>query len=129
MTAEQRTTRERLVARGFEVFRGKRRRQHDPAITIHAKGVTLGINAVAYEELGRPSRVVLLFDREDRRIGIRAATEGEEAIAYRITPNRSVIPCRDFTATYGLIFAEPRRLPATIADGVLIAAVGDGERP
>ena len=70
----------------FELFTERNRRVADaPAATIQARGA-IGLNAVSYELLGSPEAVLLYFDPEDKRIGIRPAQAGE-VYAYPCRPN------------------------------------------
>lgn len=68
----------------FEEFRqkGGRAKFGFPAITLMRSG-GIALNRLAYDDLGRPTRVVLAYDRETTRIGIRAS-DGSEDFAYPV---------------------------------------------
>lgn len=55
-----------------------------PAVTIQRRG-TLGLNRAAYVALGAPNAVELLFDREAKKIGLRAiGRTAENAYVVRV---------------------------------------------
>ena len=89
----------------FEDFeqRGGRTRFGFPAVTLMRSG-GIALNKDAYQEISRPARIVLAFDREGQRIGIRAG-EASEAFSY---PVRQVsldswwVPGRSFLRYQGI---------------------------
>ncbi|MDQ2787943.1 MAG: hypothetical protein M3Y58_23410 [Chloroflexota bacterium] len=56
--------------------------EHKPWISVLRKG-RVSLNAVALDDLGNPTHVVLLFDPETREFGVRAA-KPEEMHAYKL---------------------------------------------
>ncbi len=64
----------------FEEFRqrGGRARFGFPVITVMRSG-SVGLNKMAYERLGSPTHVILAYDREKHRIGVRACDASEDA--------------------------------------------------
>lgn len=49
-------------------------RRSDPAITIRDRGLAV-VNAAAWEAIGEPTHVVLLFDKEQQILGFQGASE------------------------------------------------------
>jgi hypothetical protein len=55
----------------FETFKRQRQRpSDDPYVTIQKKGV-ISLNLASYTALGSPEAVELLYDREERLVGLR----------------------------------------------------------
>jgi len=81
------------------------------------------MNAPAHAALGSPEAVELLFDREDRRIGIRAVDPSTEH-AYLVRPlGRSsswLVSGRAFTVYYGIPTEVAHRWVARMDEGMLI---------
>jgi hypothetical protein len=108
----------------FEVFTKQRQPRSDqPYVTIQRKGV-FTLNTAAYESLGDPDAVELLYDREQRRIGFRPATP-KSPYAYGVRPNgptgRSfLVAGRAFLQFYDIPFDLARRWVARYADGMLV---------
>jgi hypothetical protein len=115
-----------LSLMGFETF--KRQRMPvlaDPAVTIQKRG-NLSLNAPAYEALGSPKAVELLYDRERRLIALRATEPGTES-AYVVRPlsgNARVtswlVAGMAFTMYYGIPTEVARRWVCRIEDGMLV---------
>lgn len=117
------------MAPQFEVFTYKNARRLDdgPALTIGQRG-TITLNRSAYEALGKPAEVDLLFDPEARIVGIRPS-KGE--FGYKVRRTRSTgqpasIGGRAYTQHYEIPTQPARRYPAQVDDGVLCAALSDG---
>lgn len=87
----------------------------------------MSLNRAAYEALGSPEAVELLYARADRTIGLRAGDPG----ALHTYPIRRQGGARMLTATafYGHIGARPKpqRLAATLRDGILAARLPDDD--
>ena len=63
---------------GFETFQRQRvAAGRDPAVTIQRKGV-ISLNIPAYEALGKPEAVELLYDRVEKLVGLRKADPSVE---------------------------------------------------
>ena len=109
----------------FEVF--TRRRLHTPATTpactIQARG-GLSFNQAAYEALKAPKYVELLFDRNQRIVGVRATDEGN-AHAYPVkSPDEKrdsgfLVGGRSFTLYYGIDTTTARRWTAYMFGDIL----------
>jgi hypothetical protein len=94
-----------------------------PYITIQRRG-TLSINRPAYDVLGAPEAVELLYDPERRIVGLRAV----DAMAEHAYPVRGagksatsfLIAGTAFTKYYGITTDVSRRWPAEIDGGILV---------
>lgn len=63
-----------------------------PYVTIQKRG-TISLNAAAHAALGEPEAVELLYDRDERIVGLRAVSrEAEHAYALRPQAGKSVGP-------------------------------------
>lgn len=112
----------------FEVFDKRAAPPTDqPWVTIQ-KGGTLSLNRTAYEALGSPAAVQLLFDREEQLIGFRA-TDPEGPIAYPVrttsAKNRSqnstwLVSGMAFCKNYGIDASKARRFQPRMENDLLI---------
>jgi len=89
----------------FEDFkkRGGRTKFGFPAVTLMRSG-GIALNEDGYAEIGRPKRIVFAYEREERRIGIRAGEESEE-YSYpvrNVSPDSWWIPARAFLRYYDI---------------------------
>jgi len=82
------------------------------------------MNRAATEALGGPRRVLLYFDRENRRAGVRG-TEEEAPPSYSATPRSNgkqvSIAASRFVREHGIAGG---RYPAEMEDGMLVFGVG-----
>jgi hypothetical protein len=101
----------------------------EPVISIQRSG-GININKAAYEALGGPERVILLFDRGERIVGMRR-TEPSDPRGYAVRPQtRSssyMVSGKTFLRFYGVDTTSTLRLPATMYGEVLGAKL-DGVR-
>lgn len=105
----------------FEVFHNKYGRTgSEPTVTITARG-HLTLSRGALDALGDPEMVDLLFDRAERRIGIRRS---ENPDAYRVSKTRG-ITCTAFAKVFEIDIQQARRRPATVQEGMLVVDVND----
>jgi hypothetical protein len=101
----------------FAVFERKNARvSRDPSFTITVRG-TLNLNKPAFELLGKPQAVVLLYARPERVIGLRPAPK-DETNAYLVRPlgaagSAWTVVAREFCAWIGADLAEARRYALT----------------
>ena len=107
----------------FDVFECKNARaSRDPTQTITVRG-TLNLNKPAFELLGKPQAVVLLYARPERVIGLRPAPK-DETNAYLVRPlgaagSAWTVVAREFCAWIGADLAEARRYALTVGpDGL-----------
>ncbi len=97
-------------------------RSTQPTISIRTRG-TLGINKAAYEALGKPKAVKLLYGAEERVVGFRPTHEGSPN-AYLVSetkPNGGYeVAGAAFFKFYGIAYDRTRRYVAQMQDGVLV---------
>jgi hypothetical protein len=118
---------------GFETFhRPTAPVSGEPSITIQSRG-NLGLNAAAYEALGEPESVVLLFNRAKRVIALRAV-DPHVPEAYPVSrqgqANSWTISGRAFLKEYGIPIGEARRYRASpLGDDVLTVDLNQDPAP
>lgn len=92
-----------------------------PMVTIQKRG-TLSFNRPAFEALGEPSAVELLYDREERVVGLRPI---DPAAPHAYQPRQQgktanwLVSGRAFTQYFGIETDTARRYPAVLQDDVL----------
>lgn len=93
-----------------------------PYVTIQKRG-TISINQAAYDALGGPAAVELLYDPEEKVVGLRAVdSSAEHAYPVRTAGpggHSYLIAGTAFTKHYGISTALSRRWPGDVRDGVL----------
>lgn len=95
----------------------------EPTVTLQKRGA-LALNLTAYQLLGSPKAVHLLYDREESVIGLRSAqADDDDAYPLRQVPRRGetgphIVTAQAFASHYGIDFA-PRRLRAEIHGNIL----------
>jgi len=108
----------------FKKFRRKSMRSpKQPLITIQRRG-TLSLNQAAYQLLGEPNFVELLYDEDEQIIGLRA-TNDKDPDAYPVHKQKEsltyLIAGMAFLNYLGIPFNEARRyVPKMIDDVVAI---------
>jgi hypothetical protein len=101
---------------------------NEPAVTVQAGGI-FAVNREAHEALsaslddgGPAEAVVLLFDRDERVMGLRAVSP-DVAHSYRLRPQSNspsyLVSGRAFARNYQIPTDRARRYPAVMQDGVL----------
>jgi hypothetical protein len=107
----------------WEVFRAKGRTAlgHLPIVAVHKAG-RFSMNQAAYDALGQPTHVELLFDEAASRMGLRAATS-EDPHAYTLKQpagtSRYYITATSFARHYGISPSKTYERDATPEGGVL----------
>ena len=92
-------------------------------LTITVRG-TFNLNQAAFELLGKPDAVVLLYARDERTIGLRPAGR-DDPDAYLVRPSGTaksptmMAVVREFCRWIGADLSESRRYPLTLGDGGL----------
>jgi hypothetical protein len=89
----------------------------DPVGTIRSNG-DLTISPEAYELMGEPKQVELLYDPQNKIVGMR---ESEEYHAYRVartTCGWKLISMKSMLKFYGITVTESTRYNITVRDGV-----------
>lgn len=94
-----------------------------PFVTLQKRG-PLSLNKAAYELLGAPEAVTLLYDREEQLIGLNPADQGNPR-AFPLRPqgeraSNFLIAGQAFTQYYGIDTSTARRYGVDLRDGVLI---------
>ncbi len=108
----------------FEVFDKKSATSSKtPMVTIQ-KGGPFSLNKAAYDAMGAPEYVELLYDRDEKLIGFRPASL-DNPRAYQVTTQgtRSTgrqVPGRAFAKFYDLDVTVARRYPVEMRDGILV---------
>ncbi len=97
------------------------RRLPEPLVSLQRNGV-LALNLAAYEALGRPEAIALLFDPDERIIGLQPTTpEDLHAFTVRKNPRAQhyALAMKSFADHYGIALGETRRYRAEPMDGLL----------
>jgi hypothetical protein len=118
----------------YEVFKRQRvPRAQDPYVTIHRRG-TIALNTPAWEALGSPPAVELLFDQDRNVMALRPVSKGA-AHAYQLRQNGTsassvVLSGTAFFQYYGIpVPAEARRLSAQLEDGMVVVDLTQAGEP
>lgn len=105
----------------FKEFPYRTKRGGEPAITFQSRGSATA-NPAAVRALGEPDEIMLLYDEEQKIIGIRAVKTGTKG-AYPLRPLSSKdsatrsFAVRGLLSYYGIDFAgEARRYRAHVLD-------------
>ncbi len=109
----------------FEPFQGRRIpvRTTRPEVTHQGKRGTFTLNGPAFEALGKPSAVELLYDRDERIIGMRRV-DPKMPNAYPVRKQTAgetyLVAGQAFSKFYGLnLDGASRRYPAQMYDDIL----------
>ena len=103
-----------------------------PHVTIQKRGA-FSLNRSAYEALGAPDAVELLYDRDERIIGLRAAPATDADASHVRASSRSasgpwMVSAMAFTKFYDIDTSVTRRHEAYLDDDVLCVDLRkDGE--
>ncbi len=92
-----------------------------PYVTIQRRGA-ISLNRTAFEDLGKPAAVKLLYDRAQRVIGLRATDPGIEG-AYPVRTQASsnwLIAGTAFVAHWAIDTSVAKRYEAEMAGDVLV---------
>jgi hypothetical protein len=109
---------------GFEVFnkRAAGVSKH-PYVTIQRKG-PFSFNQAAFELMGSPEAVELLYDKDTERVGFRpVAPDRPQAFPVRAQGKNSVthiVAGQSFAGHYGLDVSVARRYPVAMEDDILV---------
>ncbi len=102
-----------------------------PNVTIQARGI-ISINQAAYARIGSPEFVDLLYDEDERLIGIRRAEDPEDGHRVRVADQKgasAVVSGTAFTNYYGIPNEESLRWEPRIEDEMLIVDLNVPGRP
>jgi hypothetical protein len=108
----------------FETFKRNRMPSTgEPALTIQKRGA-LSLNTAAYEALGSPKHVALLYDRDEKLIGMRKvpATAPHAYVVRGVGTNLAthVVSGKAFLSYYEIPRDVARRWTAQVKDDVLV---------
>jgi hypothetical protein len=106
----------------FEVFTRRARPAVAQAMVTVQKGGSLGLNQAALELLGAPDAVLLLFDPQERVIGLRPVARTEPnsyPVQKQPSGKGAVVAGRAFTQFYGIPADQARRYVAQLYGDVL----------
>jgi hypothetical protein len=112
----------------FEVFTKKAVGSvSEPFVSIQKKGI-IAMNHAAFDALGQPKAVELLFDRERQRVGLRAVDPNVDH-AYVVRPNAKgsshLVSGTRFAKHYGIPVEVDQRWPAHMDKNVLVIDIGE----
>ncbi len=99
-----------------------------PAVTVQMRG-NLSLNKAAYDALGRPEHVALLYDREERIIGLEPVTATDpDAYTCRKQQNSAsyLVAGTAFMTFYDIAIGDTRRYSATVIDNQLLIDLKTG---
>ncbi len=105
----------------------------DPHVTVHKRG-TLSLNRSAYEAIGSPGSVELLYDRSARVIGLRPvahdAANAAHVRAASPSPNGPwIVSAIAFTKYYGIDTVRSLRWAAYLDDEILCVDLSEPGLP
>jgi len=108
--------------RDWEVYDRKAKpRVTEPHVTLQASG-TFSMNAAAYEALGSPDAVDLMYSRSDKVVGFRPSEPGAPH-SYPIKPQQNARTFQTggkaFCTYFGIPTGQARRFAAKMVEGVL----------
>lgn len=112
----------------FELFDKKAATaSKQPFVTIQKKG-PFSLNKAAYEALGEPSHVEMLYDLDNKLVAFRQ-TPGTKPHAYPLRaqgPNNAtfMVAGAAFTKHYGIDTSVARRYTAELRDDMLVIDLG-----
>lgn len=104
-----------------------------PFVTIQRGGRVMTINRVAYEMLGSPEAVELLYSKKDRVIGVRKVSPKEPyAFPARAQgrkghkPSNYLVAVQAFTKHYDIDTSVAMRYPAEMQEDILTIPLDKG---
>ena len=104
-----------------------------PFVTIQRGGRVMTINRVAYEMLGSPAAVELLYSQKNRAIGLREVSKKEPfAFPLRpqgrkgVQPSNYLVAVQAFTKHYGLDTSVAMRYPVEMQEDILTISLDRG---
>jgi hypothetical protein len=104
-----------------------------PFVTVQKDGRVMTINRAAYEMLGGPEAVELLYSKKDRVIGIRRVSK-KEPYAFPLRaqgrkghdPSNYLVAVQAFTKHYGIDTSVAMRYPVEMQDDILTVPLERG---
>lgn len=104
-----------------------------PFVTIQKGGRVMTINRVAYEMLGSPEAVELLYSKKNHVIGVRKVSK-KEPYAFPLRsqgrkghePSNYLVAVQAFTKHYNIDTSVAMRFPAEMQDDILTISLDRG---
>lgn len=104
-----------------------------PFVTIQRGGRVMTINRVAYEMLGSPEAVELLYNKKNRVIGVRQVSK-KEPYAFPLRgqgrkghdPSNYLVAVQAFTKHYNIDTSVAMRYPAEMQEDILTISLDRG---
>ncbi len=94
-----------------------------PFVTVQRRG-TMSLNRAAYDLMGSPEAVTLLYDPEEKLIGFKpTAIESPRAFPVRVqgaNASTYVVAGQAFSGHYGIDTSTARRYAVGMKDGVMV---------
>lgn len=119
----------------YELFRRVRAPAvRTPAVTLMQRGL-LSLNSAAFEALGSPKAVELMYSRKDKRIGVRAA---DPSAAHSYKPHTAakdkgrgpyLVSGSAFLTYFNIQVEHTTRYTATMDGNILSISLKDGGTP
>lgn len=108
---------------GFETFSGATRaRIAAPLVTLQSKG-GFSLNAPAFEALGKPAAVLLMYNAATNQIALKAVPEGTPG-GHRVRAagkgHTHVVSALNFLKAYDIPYSEYKALGTTVQEGVAV---------
>lgn len=111
----------------WETFdRKSKPKVREKLVTLQASG-TFSMNEAAYEAIGRPEQVDLLYAEDEQMVGFRPAEGSPHSYPIKKQPNGRSFQTggRAFCTHYGIETGKARRFAAELVDGVLAISLKD----
>lgn len=113
----------------FQDFDGVGTRRKDPAISVQVRG-SISLNAAAFDEMGRPELVKLMYNPKRGQIGFRTVPKGTPGAA-RTRPNGNgmgaLIAAKSFFDAYRVDYTESRSVEVlALEKGLAVIQLPDG---
>ena len=107
----------------FETFTRQRKSDRQPYVTMQKKGV-ISLNKAAFDALGQPDSVELLYDSESRLVGLRKVDSSIDH-AYQVrapVENHAtwLVSGAAFVSYYEIDNSESIRRPARLEEDLLV---------
>jgi hypothetical protein len=104
-----------------------------PFVTIQRSGRVMTINRAAYEMLGSPEAVEMLYSKKNRVIGLREVSK-REPFAFPLRsqgrkgaqPSNYLVAAQAFTKHYGIDTSVAMRYPAEMQEDILTISLDRG---
>ena len=118
------------MPRKFEefTFRSIPASRKQPRVAIQTRG-NMSLNEAAFEALGKPEKVILLFDKDTNAVGLKAT---EEKVRYAFPIRRQsgsksyLIGSASFCQHYGIDTSITKAFEPVLEEGILVFEIDEG---